>query len=121
MLSTIKELLKGKEIILASQSPRRRELLIFNCGIEHFATIPSNFAEDIDKSACPDPELYVQKTATAKLQDILDRKIELNVNPDIVISADTIVEVDGRILEKPANEAEAIQMLSSLSGRGHRG
>ena len=121
MLSPIKELLRSKKIILASQSPRRYELLKFNCGIEHFATIPSNFAEDIDKTTCPDPELYVQRTATAKLQDILDRKVDLNLNPDIVISADTIVEVDGRILEKPTNEAEAIQMLSSLSGRGHRG
>jgi septum formation protein len=121
MLSTIKDALKDKEVVLASQSLRRKELLHRNCGIENFVCCPSGFAEDIDKQSCPDAETYVQRTATCKLHDVLARRCELNLNPYIVISADTIVVIDDHILEKPSSMDEAMSMIRRLSGRAHRG
>ncbi|MCC7051758.1 MAG: septum formation inhibitor Maf [Gemmatimonadaceae bacterium] len=97
-------------VILASQSPRRRELLSL-VGIDH-AVQPA----DIDETPWPDeaPVPHTERLARAKAAVVAAGA------PDaLVIAADTIVVVDGAILGKPADIAEARAMLHRLSGRTH--
>ena len=95
-------------IILASNSPRRRELL---------AHITRDFTvkgTDVDESL---PAGIAPAAAVEQLS--LRKALHLNNGAQIVIGADTVVAVDGIILGKPADEAEARQMLARLSGRWH--
>ena len=99
-------------VILASQSPRRRELLE-RMGISDFLIRPAQGEEIFDQSLTP-----------AQLVEALSRQkaeeIAAGAGPeDIVIAADTVVSVDGRVLGKPGDEAEAAEMLAALSGREH--
>ena len=97
-------------VILASQSPRRRELLSL-VGIEHEVQ-----PADIDETPWPDeaPVPHTERLARAKAMVIAARA------PDaLVIAADTIVVIDGDILGKPADITEARAMLRRLSGRTH--
>ena len=99
------------EIILASASPRREQLLK-QIGLV-FRIIPSEAAEDQIEASLP--EQYVQKCALAKA--IMTRQ---QVNPaDIVIGADTVVVLDGIIYGKPSDAADARRMLGKLAGRTH--
>ena len=113
--------LKVMRIVLASASPRRKEILTVNGGLS-IEVIPSNFEEDIDKRLCSSPEEYVSRTSLGKLNDILERieKKDIVDSFDIVICADTIVVRDNEILEKPSSPSDALRMLQSLSGRSHR-
>lgn len=98
-------------VILASQSPRRRELLTL-VGITHEVQ-----PADIDETPWPGelPIPHTERLAIAKAQVIASRE------PDaLVIAADTIVVVDGDILGKPTNQADARAMLRRLSGRSHQ-
>ncbi|MBI2381587.1 MAG: septum formation inhibitor Maf [Gammaproteobacteria bacterium] len=98
-------------IYLASGSPRRRELLA-QIGVEH-AVIRA----DIDETPLPDeaPEAYVLRLAEAKAR--AGWAVSAQDRP--VLGADTSVVLDGRILGKPADEAEAVAMLLALAGREH--
>jgi septum formation protein len=101
-------------IILASQSPRRRDLLTL-IGIPHDVE-PAN----IDESALPDeaPAAHCERLAREKA--LAGARAAASATPDaVVIGADTIVVIDGRILGKPADEADARRMLALLSGRTH--
>ena len=121
MLLAHKSLLNSLTIVLASQSPRRQELLRCNLGFENLHCIPSRFAEDIEKATCASPEDYVSKTSLGKLRDLIGRREELSIEPDMIISADTIVVgTDNSILEKPFDRDHAIRMLTSLSGKRHQ-
>jgi nucleoside triphosphate pyrophosphatase len=97
-------------LVLASQSPRRKELLGI-LGIP-FEVIPANIAE------VPGPaetaEQFVVRAAREKGIEVGDR-----VSNSIVLSADTVVTIDGLILGKPVDEDHAIRMLQQLSGRQH--
>ena len=98
------------EVILASQSPRRRELLTL-VGIAHVVS-----PADIDESVMPDelPVPHCERLARAKAQVLAER------HPDaVVIAADTIVVLDGDILGKPSDPADARAMIARLSGRTH--
>lgn len=96
------------QIILASQSPRRKELLAA-MGVE-FETIPSGYEEKLDDSR--DPAIVAEELALGKAMDVATRY------PDAyVIGSDTIVTINGRQLEKPVDEADARQMLRDLSGQ----
>ncbi len=98
------------QLILASQSPRRRYLLK-QAGLT-FSVIPSRFDENTVQLA--DPADYVKTLAEAKADDIAAQY------PDSwVIGADTIVTIDRAILGKPADPAEARRMLERLSGQSH--
>jgi len=98
------------EIILASQSPRRRELMGF---FPFPVTVRvSRAAEIMDDTQLPENE--VARISRNKACAV-DRTPE-----DIVIGADTIVVCDGVILGKPKNEEDAYRMLSMLSGRAHQ-
>ncbi len=110
------------QIILASASPRRRELLE-QIGLT-FEVCPAKGEEIITKSA---PEEAVQELARAKAREVASmvrqygvRHGELVTPQDmIVIGADTVVAADGQILGKPGDEEDAFGMLSLLSGRSH--
>ena len=98
-------------IVLASASPRRRELL-GSLGLS-FEIQPAEGPENTPASgdACG----AVRAIALGKARQVAALRPEA-----LVIGADTVVELDGRILGKPADEAEARAMLRALSGRTHR-
>jgi len=98
------------ELVLASVSPRRQELLRL-IGLP-FRVVPSEF----DESAVPlwPPEQHVLESATAKANDIASR-----INEGVVIGADTVVVVEDTVLGKPVDEDDARRMLRLLSGRSH--
>jgi len=99
------------QIILASASPRRRRLLK-QIGFT-FRVIPSHVDED--DADHHDPLANVQAIALRKA-----RSVAAGIENGIVIGADTQVLVDGEILGKPENKADAARMLTMLSGREHR-
>ncbi len=110
MLLTLIDRLERVEIILASASPRRYELLK-KMGLE-FKVIPSRIKED--HTLRTDFESLVRTNALNKGLSVAQKY------PDaLVISADTIVVSDKRILGKPKNEQEAAEMLHYLSGKTH--
>lgn len=96
------------KIILASQSPRRSELLA-QMGVE-FDVVPSNFDEQLDDSRTPE-EVAVE-LALGKAHEVAARY------PDaLVIGSDTIVELEGMQLEKPKDSMDAKRILTMLSGK----
>ena len=100
-------------IILASQSPRRRELLE-QVGITGFQVI----SPDVDVRVEPglSPAGMVEELSLRKARAAADK-----TGPDgLIIAADTVVALDGAVLGKPRDEADAFAMLSALSGREHR-
>lgn len=107
-----------KKIILGSASPRRRELLA-QMGAD-FEVRVSNKEEVYHSNA---PEEIVKELALMKAENVAEELAEENpaatVNSTVVIGADTIVVLDGKILGKPADEADAVRMLNSLQGRRH--
>ena len=97
-------------IILASQSPRRAELLR-GLGLEfEIRTVPID--EDVD---IPDPKEHVSVLSRNKAEAVSER-----IQSGLVIGADTIVYHDGAILGKPEDPANAIRMLRKLSGQTHQ-
>ena len=101
------------KIILASQSPRRKELLE-RMGIKDFETISPN----VDESAFHGlpPEELVRRLSAEKAAAVAGK-----VGEDaIVIAADTVVALEGAVLGKPADELDAFKMLSALSGVRHQ-
>lgn len=96
-------------IILASQSPRRRALLK-GMGLEFTVSAP-----EVDESAYEG--LHVRELV--KILSLIKAEAVAAGPEDIVIAADTVVVEDGVILGKPKNEAQAVEMLTALSGRQH--
>lgn len=99
-----------KELILASGSPRRKELL-GRLGIDFAIVVP-----EIDESLLPGeaPDAYVLRMAGIKGGEVAKRK------PSAwVVAADTVVILDGALLTKPRTPEAAVQMLMRLSGREH--
>ena len=101
--------------ILASSSPRRKELLA-SIGLEYDVVVP-----DADESAVSrdgiTPELYVQELALIKAAAAA--KLVLKDKNAVIIAADTVVSNNGEILGKPEDAEDAFNMLSSLSGHKH--
>lgn len=99
------------QIILASQSPRRRELLE-RMGISHFDIIPAKGEERSDPNLTP--AQLVKELSRQKAAEIAAD------HPDaLIIAADTVVAVDGTVLGKPHDRDDAVRMLQTLSGREH--
>lgn len=124
-------------VILASGSPRRRELLKYI--FKDFEVVPSNADEDITEA---DPACLVEKLSKMKASEVFERmQDEDDMVPPVtgmkrlskmfsssryastdnllVIGADTIVVRDGRVLGKPKDEEDAFEILRSLQGRAH--
>ncbi|MBN1128467.1 MAG: septum formation protein Maf [Chitinispirillaceae bacterium] len=102
-----------RPVILASQSPRRREILA-QMGVSFQVIVPA----DLDEARYIDPADLVgslQKLALAKTAGIAERHVDA-----LVLGADTVVVKDGRVLGKPVDRREARAMLESLSGSIHQ-
>ena len=125
------------KLILASRSPRRRELLT-EAGYE-FEVRPPRSADECGVCSRESPAELVARLAFEKAADVVqqferglvlarDTLAEgdpqvLSLKPQaplLVLACDTVAECDGEVLGKPLNEAEARRMLGKLSGRGHR-
>ncbi|HMC11801.1 MAG TPA: Maf family protein [Pirellulaceae bacterium] len=101
-------------LILASSSPRRRQLLTA-AGYEFTVIPPSEAAEGDPPEMGVPPQHVVARLAFQKAQDVAKR-----IERGIVIGCDTVAECEGQILGKPANRDHARQMLGLLRGREHR-
>lgn len=103
-------------LILASASPRRRELLA-QAGFT-FEVHPAHIPEDPHPNE--DPISYVIRLAREKAQSVFAEFSSKGPAPPQVVGADTTVTLDNQILGKPENPADAARMLRLLSGRTHR-
>jgi septum formation protein len=109
-------------IYLASQSPRRRQLLD-QLGVQHRLLLP---AEDEEIEALEQtrrgelPAVYVERVTRAKLGAARARLLRLGLPPAPILCADTTVALGTRILGKPTDADEARATLGALSGRTHR-
>ena len=98
------------QLILASASPRRKELL----GLFHIPFVIR--VADIDETMDENKPPYDEVARVSRLKALaVERQAD-----DIVIAADTIVVCEGKVLGKPKDEKEAVEMLSLLSGRDHQ-
>ncbi len=99
------------KLILASASPRRREILAL-CGLP-FEVRPGSGEERIRGT---EPEEIVKELSAGKAAEALEGAED----GDIVIGADTVVALDGAVMGKPKDEADACSMLKRLQGRAHQ-
>ena len=97
-------------IILASQSPRRKELM----GLFHIPFLVR--AADIDETMDPGKAPFHEVARVSRLK----AEATPHTDDDVVIAADTIVVCDGQVLGKPADPADAARMLRLLSGKDHQ-
>jgi len=109
--------LRTATIVLASASPRRKEILNDILGMS-VKVVASTFEENLDKSLFT-PAEYVQENARLKALEVFERMTRDGEHVDLVIGGDTVVAHKGQILEKPRDEAHAKEMLASLSGATH--
>ena len=110
----LKETFSAERLILASASPRRSELLK-KAGLA-FQILPSDADETTSQT---EPARVVMALSAQKAEAVLEKLGECRENT-VILSADTIVCCEGRILGKPADEEEAVQMLTMLQGRTHQ-
>lgn len=104
--------LKEYHIILASNSPRRRELLAglgLDFEVRTLPGIDESYPDSLEGSHIP---LYIARKKAEAYRTYLHKD-------ELMITADTIVWLDRRVLGKPRDEAEAVQMLRDMSGRMH--
>jgi len=112
-------------IYLASSSPRRSELLR-QIGVDFevlaFRSIRRGRDTDVDETPLPDeiPERYVERMAINKVYAGVRRQLWRKLPCLPVLAADTIIDVDGCIIGKPANTNDACEILKRISGRCHR-
>ncbi|KAJ8455202.1 hypothetical protein ONZ45_g18222 [Pleurotus djamor] len=127
------EKLSGKRVVLASNSPRRKEILqIFGLAPE---VVPSTFKEDLGLQGFEDPHEYPVSTATHKAVEVYERLVNQDPDnaPELVIGADTVVlthaqpstsqtsysdlpQVAQELLEKPSSKEDNLRMLLDLNG-----
>ena len=103
------------ELILASSSPRRRELLR-QAGYRFKVRAPGPI-EDSSIRRAPNAVAYVESLAYLKAMSAIETH---GIRKGLVLGADTAVELEGRIIGKPRDEDEARQILSALAGSVHR-
>lgn len=111
------------KLILASRSPRRRELLNA-AGYRFEVVVPTEAAESAGGSG-EGPAQLVARLARRKAADVVRRidarRIDARrIDAGLVLGCDTVAECDGRILGKPVDRDHAREMLQTLSGREHR-
>jgi len=111
-LNNMLDNLKEYHIILASNSPRRRELLAglgLDFEVRTLPGIDESYPDSLEGSHIP---LYIARMKAEAYRTYLHKD-------ELMITADTIVWLDRRVLGKPRDEAEAVQMLRDMSGRTH--
>ncbi|MBQ8439356.1 MAG: septum formation protein Maf [Clostridia bacterium] len=104
------------KLILASQSPRRKEILQ-NFGLE-FEIVT---ADTDESSEITDPYALVEELSRRKGEAVRDLLLAQgrDLSDTVIISSDTVVSIDGQILGKPRDYEDAVRMLKLLSGRAH--
>ena len=104
------------KLILASQSPRRKEILQ-NMGLE-FEIVT---ADTDESSAITDPYSLVEELSRRKGEAVKELLLAegRDLSDTVIISSDTVVSIDGQILGKPRDYEDAVRMLKLLSGRAH--
>lgn len=117
MLQPIINTLNCKRIVLASGSPRRKQILQ-NIGLK-FEVLKSTFEENFDKASFNSPVDYVKETAKQKTIEVALKLVNDQNPPDLVIGTDTIVTQDNVIFEKPKDKNHACEMLKIFSGKVH--
>ena len=108
----LKDKLKDYRLLLASHSPRRQELLR-ECGLDY--TLVTKY--DVEEIYPADMEAEQVAGFLSKLKS--DAYPDELLEGDILLTADTTVVMEGRVFGKPADRAEAIEMIAELSGRSH--
>lgn len=103
------------KMYLASASPRRKELLR-QVGLD-FTVLPSDVEEVITKEK---PDEVVEELSAQKAADVCEKLSAAGEKDFVVIGADTVVSVHGKILGKPADRADAARMLQELQGKSHQ-
>ena len=99
------------DIVLASASPRRRDLLT-QMGLT-FRVVVSDADESVDKALSPDEQVRIISARKAEATAAL-------VGPEaLIVAADTVVELHGAVMGKPHSREEAVEMLTHLSGNTH--
>ncbi|KAG7158900.1 probable bifunctional dTTP/UTP pyrophosphatase/methyltransferase protein [Homarus americanus] len=106
-----------KKIILASSSPRRKEILE-KIGL-NLTIVPSTFEENLDPSNFSHPSDFVIATARGKTEEVAKRLSSSNSPPDLVIGADTCISLGGQVYGKPKDREDALSMLNKFSGTSH--
>jgi len=123
LLGINQQALSAVRLVLASQSPQRREIFELMGLSGKFEVIVSGFAENLDKAqyqGAGGPARYAQDNAAEKARAVAERLLADGFDqPFFVVGSDTIVDLDGAILEKPSGEDGAKDMLRRLSGRTH--
>ncbi len=105
--------LRSYRIILASNSPRRQELLSglgLTFTVKVLPDIDESYPANLQRDEIPQ---YISRSKADAYRSIMQ-------DQDLIITADTIVWVEGEVLGKPKDEAEAVEMLRKLSGRTHQ-
>lgn len=102
-------------IVLASGSPRRLEL------VERIGFDPEVSVSEIpeERRSGESGVAYTARLAVEKAQDVADRVADEEDRPEWLLAADTVVTLDDAVLEKPADDREAEEMLEAMSGRWH--
>jgi len=118
----------SRDVVLGSGSPRRKEILGDMLQFAAFRVAKPSFEENLSKEGISAAD-YTLQTSMGKAESLMgelgprgggDKNQDNDEHkPRIVICADTVVDLDGRVLEKPSNAAHAEQMLMSLQGREH--
>ena len=105
-----------KKLILASSSPRRRQILE-NIGLE-FEIIPSDYEEVFENYEFSYEK--IEELAYNKAKAVLNKtSFPFPLSSSLILSADTVVVLNDRILGKPKNKEDAVDMLNALSGERH--
>jgi len=126
LVSNVESFNTNVKLILASRSPRRREILDMMGLKEKYDTIPSPLDESLLQSrlreggenSIPDPINYTRILAEEKAKALAET-LQVSI-PTFVIGSDTIVDLNGNILEKPSDSKGAIKMLRRLSDSSHQ-
>lgn len=111
MIFALQDMLRGRKVVLASKSPRRRELL--RLLFDEFEIVPAEGEEII-------PEGTPAEDASRLLAEQKCRAVAEKYPDALVIGCDTTVISDGEILGKPVDKADALRMISVLSGNRHK-
>lgn len=85
-----------------------------------YERIPSTFPEDLNKADFPGAREYNIATCRGKIDELVDRFTKAKKEWDILICCDTILEFDGKVLEKPENPEHCVEMMGSLVGKWHK-
>lgn len=109
----VKRTIGDGRVVLASKSPRRKEIMEKELGFRRVSVFPSGFPEDLHKKSMS-PFEYVLQTAEAKALDVYRSEATADEPPSALIAADTIVLLDNEILEKPTDVEHHVTMLKKL-------